>query len=604
MRELKTQVHHREALLVIGMHRSGTSATSGMLARLGAQVPASLMVPTPDNPRGYWESTALMQFHDEVLASAGTGWSDWDPFNPHWMKSLVSSDFIARLPGILAREYGDARLLLVKDPRICRLLPLWRHVLAEIGIAAKFVLPVRHPLEVSRSLEARNDFGLNRSYLIWLRYMLDAELQTRGHRRVFVGYADLLADWRAQAGRISEVLDVSWPKWSSRVEIEIDTFLSSELRHHAAAGPLPGGETLTAWVERAFCALVQLQADPEATEAKAVLDRLREEFDGSSTIYAPVVRESELLAQKKAGDLAARLDQADKERGDLSGAARAAELRETGLQQALDDRDRKIAELEARLTASDVEIAEAAAKCEALGLELAARSAASEERRKEVEAGHQAEVALLRESHAQVESSLQESLKQAESSLQARFSEIAKLTRMVFDLEAQVASSQAEATRVLSESQSTLAWLEREVELCRRIASERREQLAAVRADAFWKAARSVRNLVGKPTADIALEAPAVPDHQAIVQSGLFDKAWYLDRYPDVRKRGVDPLKHYLRHGAAEGRDPGPGFSTRDYLDRYADVAASGLNPFLHYVRYGIWEGRKARARSKVAGTR
>ena len=99
--------------------------------------------------------------------------------------------------------------------------------------------------------------------------------------------------------------------------------------------------------------------------------------------------------------------------------------------------------------------------------------------------------------------------------------------------------------------------------------------------------------------------APAtalVADDEAIRQSGLFDEAWYLKRHPDVRKKGMDPIKHYLRYGASEGRDPGAGFSTKGYLRRYPDVATSGLNPLLHYVRYGIAEGRLARDRQVNKG--
>lgn len=69
--------------------------------------------------------------------------------------------------------------------------------------------------------------------------------------------------------------------------------------------------------------------------------------------------------------------------------------------------------------------------------------------------------------------------------------------------------------------------------------------------------------------------------------SGLFDKDFYLNRNPDVARKGEDPLDHYLRHGWREGRDPNPLFDTRWYLENYPDVAKSGLNPLLHYVRYG-----------------
>jgi hypothetical protein len=75
-------------------------------------------------------------------------------------------------------------------------------------------------------------------------------------------------------------------------------------------------------------------------------------------------------------------------------------------------------------------------------------------------------------------------------------------------------------------------------------------------------------------------------------QSGLFDRAWYLETYPDVRDSGVDPLRHYLESGWKEGRDPGPDFCTTAYLKTNSDVAAIGVNPLLHYVEHGRAEGR------------
>lgn len=67
----------------------------------------------------------------------------------------------------------------------------------------------------------------------------------------------------------------------------------------------------------------------------------------------------------------------------------------------------------------------------------------------------------------------------------------------------------------------------------------------------------------------------------------LFRTDWYLHHYPDVRAANSDPWQHYLRHGAAEGRDPGPQFDTAHYLRQCPDAASSGLPPLLHYLQVG-----------------
>lgn len=77
-----------------------------------------------------------------------------------------------------------------------------------------------------------------------------------------------------------------------------------------------------------------------------------------------------------------------------------------------------------------------------------------------------------------------------------------------------------------------------------------------------------------------------------IKRSGLFFSSWYLETYPDVADAPVDPIRHYVRRGAMEGRDPSPFFETEFYLSNNPDVRSEGFNPLDHYVRFGAAEGR------------
>jgi GT2 family glycosyltransferase/SAM-dependent methyltransferase len=77
-----------------------------------------------------------------------------------------------------------------------------------------------------------------------------------------------------------------------------------------------------------------------------------------------------------------------------------------------------------------------------------------------------------------------------------------------------------------------------------------------------------------------------------LIDSGLFDRGWYLAQNPDVASAGIDPVVHYLKFGAAEGRDPNPLFNNNWYLAQYSDVAQAGLNPLVHYLKFGAAEGR------------
>ncbi len=98
----------------------------------------------------------------------------------------------------------------------------------------------------------------------------------------------------------------------------------------------------------------------------------------------------------------------------------------------------------------------------------------------------------------------------------------------------------------------------------------------------------------GGPIPDAGQPEPAADAVFDAVRA-LFDADWYLQTYPDVAQAGLNPLRHYLEHGAAEGRDPSPLFSTRWYLQTYPDVAQAGLNPLRHYLDHGAAEGRLPR---------
>ncbi|MBK2297091.1 methyltransferase domain-containing protein [Francisella philomiragia] len=78
-----------------------------------------------------------------------------------------------------------------------------------------------------------------------------------------------------------------------------------------------------------------------------------------------------------------------------------------------------------------------------------------------------------------------------------------------------------------------------------------------------------------------------------INESGLFDREYYLNTYPDVKEAGIDPIIHYLETGANEGRNPSSDFNTSYYLASYEDIDVNKINPFVHYVLHGASEARK-----------
>ncbi len=231
----------RNAFLVLGMHRGGTSAVAGTLNRLGLSLPTELMKPNPLNPRGYFESWDLVRLDNRILHAAATGWDDWSPIADAWFNQTAADGFADQIVAFLKREFAVATGFVIKDPRMCRLVPVWLDALGRFGTKPWTVLPIRHPDAVARSLMARDGISPANSHLLWLRHMLDAERATRELPRVFVDYDALLDDWRTAIDWIGSQLRFHWPLPVADASSAIDAFLDPRLRHHGPAFSSPAG---------------------------------------------------------------------------------------------------------------------------------------------------------------------------------------------------------------------------------------------------------------------------------------------------------------------------------------------------------------------------
>jgi hypothetical protein len=149
----------RRILLVLGMHRSGTSALAGFLCQHGFQGPAQSPPADLNNPTGYWEPQTIVDLHTALLEEVHSSWED-----PLLSLDLSTSpqleDQLSRLQGAIQAEFphrhSDGGIPLIKDPRQCRLQPLWNLLLKRPGITCALVLMNRHPSAVVQSLQRRD----------------------------------------------------------------------------------------------------------------------------------------------------------------------------------------------------------------------------------------------------------------------------------------------------------------------------------------------------------------------------------------------------------------------------------------------------------------
>lgn len=228
----------RAAYLVLGMHRSGTSAATQLLALAGAQLPANVMPGDEHNAKGYFEPWKIALFNNERLRAAGSAWDDIFAYPYRPLDQADEAAWLARATAVFEDEFGETRNPLLKDPRVTVLMPLWRQVLDGLAVAPRCVIPLRHPMAVAGSLSRRDGFAPQKSVLIWSAYMLAAEAYSRDLPRAVVGYDALLGDWRGQAARIEATHGAPLPRLTERAGREIDRFLTPDLRHNQGDGDL------------------------------------------------------------------------------------------------------------------------------------------------------------------------------------------------------------------------------------------------------------------------------------------------------------------------------------------------------------------------------
>jgi hypothetical protein len=515
----------RRAFLVLGMHRSGTSAVTSALHKLGAQLPARILPVMPDNPEGFFEPREIVAIHDRLLASAGSSWLDCTAFPETWYSSADAEAFVNELIAALQQDYGDAALFVLKDPRISRFAPLWFKVFSALQITPFVVLPLRNPVEVAESLRKRDRIPFAHSYLLWLRHVLDAEFTSRNYPRIFLNYPDFVEASGREIDRILPDLPLHRSRLSPGVIQEIENSVNADLRHNATTyDEMIQRADIFGWLRDAYDAHGQLCVDPHDAEAMRTLDRIRAQFNIACEAFGPFVEAlkrsvtTEAEARQVAEDRAVRIP------------ALESELRLN--QERADDLERIalcIAPLEQRLH-------DAQAEADRLRGEIALRIPPLEQRLHDAEA----EADRLRGEIALRLPPLEQRLRDAEAKADRLRGEVAE------------AREGAELLRAL------LAKAHRETELLRdvldavrRVKSRPEGLLRRIVRRVYWAISFQLPRRM-------RAERLIARRMQIALQSSLFDPQWYERTYPDVIAAGLDPLRHFCAFGLYEGRSPGP----------------------------------------------
>nr|CAA6828253.1 MAG: O-linked GlcNAc transferase [uncultured Thiotrichaceae bacterium] len=526
----------KQAILIAGMHRSGTSALTRVLSIMGAELPGNLAPALPNNNEtGFWESVDLMILHDELLKSAGSSWDDWTTFNPNWHLSATGRKFRKKITSVLQNDFSGSELFVIKDPRICRFLPFWLSMLNDIDTRPYIVLPIRNPLEVARSLKARDGLPIATGGLVWLRHVLDSLVFSHNEVRAIVDYRSLVEDWRKVADSISAQLGVVFPRMSPAAEFDVEMYLDPRQKHnYATLDDVKRCRDFSPLLVSVYESLLLLIADPGRSDVLQGLVSAREEFNAGSALYGKVVYANELLHQ-------AKLCQHDENSRSLLQQEK--EKHSSLLQQ---EKEKYSSLLQQKIDANILE--------------------------------SKNYLNLLVTSNKKFETKIEEKEK-AVNTLSDDLSDSREALMQVRKSFVNLMEERSPATYKLGGS-SVQQFLKKD--------KNKLNQL--IRSSSFFdnEFYRAESGLCGDIYSDDAAIRHFLEQNKGENNPHpLFDVSWYLHQYPDVQQSSLNPLVHFIKFGAKELRTPHPLFASPYYSEQYPESNVANLSPLEHYLKYG-----------------
>ncbi len=231
----------RPIVMVLGMHRSGTSLCSHVLSALGLDMTDNMAapgheVPAQDNPLGHWERWAIVEFHDRILRFFNRGF-----FSPGhdfalpvaWWADPRVAEVRREITAFLEQRMGNGYFGF-KDPRTVRLIPMWHQIISELKLAPKIVFCLRNPAQVARSLHLRDGFSLDTGEYRWFSYTVDFFRYTKSAEICTIEYESWFDDPAPNLTKLRNFLDLpeDWAEFD--LDLSIAGLVRHELRHDDA----------------------------------------------------------------------------------------------------------------------------------------------------------------------------------------------------------------------------------------------------------------------------------------------------------------------------------------------------------------------------------
>lgn len=219
----------KKVLVVLGMHRSGTSAIAKAVECFGADLGSGLLPATEENAKGYWEDADVVAINDKVLSYFGLEWDSLTALTEADLEDDGLAPCFELAVELLTKRFENLDFWAFKDPRTSRLLPFWIRVFETLKIEASYVFAIRNPYDVYKSLEKRDNFSQTKAELLWLMHNLPNLSLTADQRCTYLAYERLLQSPESEMRRVAA--DLGLYVNEAQLKVYLDTFLDRKLCH-------------------------------------------------------------------------------------------------------------------------------------------------------------------------------------------------------------------------------------------------------------------------------------------------------------------------------------------------------------------------------------
>ncbi len=219
----------KKLIVVLGVHRSGTSVLSRSMQVLGGDTCGQLVEAWVDNPKGYWEDEDVVNLDNEILDALGMDWRHLRRLSSSDVMLLEKGRFLERGAQVVDSRLNVYPSFILKDPRMTGLFKFWKKIFLQGDYRTYLVLAIRSPISVAKSLERRNNIPFVQGGLLWLAHILEMLSESIDFTRVLVDYDRLLAAPERELQRVAKELDCEINK--AELTFFKDEFIDLSLRH-------------------------------------------------------------------------------------------------------------------------------------------------------------------------------------------------------------------------------------------------------------------------------------------------------------------------------------------------------------------------------------